>query len=186
MMATCKLCQSSSIIEHQDIERNHYKNKDYDVAIDYSVCGDCGREFISKPQILSNEARVREAKKKIDGLLSAEEIVAVRKKLNLTQSQAAEVFGGGRNAFSKYERSEVTQSVAMDKLLRLAIEDRYIYEKLTDLNKRTTMTHSVKSGFHTLPPLKNTWSYKHFNKKSHLKQLPIESIVCQTSSQSVA
>jgi len=189
-MTTCKLCQSSNIAEHQDIEHNHYKGEGYDVAIDYSVCGNCGREFISKPQILSNEARVREAKKKIDGLLSAEEIVAVRKKLNLTQSQAAEVFGGGKNAFSKYERSEVTQSAAMDKLLRLAAEDGYIYKKLTDLSsKRTTATRSIGTSTHMIPPMSNTWSYRHFNKKpqSHnLSQLPIDSIVCQTPSQRVA
>lgn len=34
----------------------------------------------------------------------AEEIRAIRKRLKLTQRQAAELFGGGANAFSDYER----------------------------------------------------------------------------------
>ena len=40
----------------------------------------------------------------------------------LTQKQAAKVFGGGSNAFAKYEAEDVVQSVGMDKLLRLAVE----------------------------------------------------------------
>jgi hypothetical protein len=38
--------------------------------------------------------------------------------LDLTQANAAEIFGGGQNAFSKYERGEVVQSLAMDRILR--------------------------------------------------------------------
>jgi HTH-type transcriptional regulator/antitoxin MqsA len=57
----------------------------------------------------------------MDGLLTASEIVELRNKLGLTQQEAAKIFGGGINAFSKYERSEVIQSVAMDKLMRLAL-----------------------------------------------------------------
>ena len=33
------------------------------------------------------------------------------------------IFGGGTNGFSKYERGETAQSVAMDRLLRLVIAD---------------------------------------------------------------
>jgi len=58
----------------------------------------------------------------MDGLLTAQEIVALRNKLGLTQQDAAKIFGGGTNAFSKYERSEVIQSAAMDKLMRAALE----------------------------------------------------------------
>ena len=65
---------------------------------------------------------MRDAWRKIDGLLTAQEIVALRNKLGLTQQDAAKIFGGGANAFSKYERSEVIQSVAMDKLMRAALD----------------------------------------------------------------
>ncbi len=46
-------------------------------------------------------------------------IVTVRKKLNLDQRQAAEIFGGGVNAFSRYETSKTKPPVALIKLLRL-------------------------------------------------------------------
>ena len=45
--------------------------------------------------------------------------MAIRKRLGLTQAQAARLMGGGDNAFSKYERGEVTQSAAMNSVLLL-------------------------------------------------------------------
>lgn len=133
-MSICKKCNSTDVTETHELERNSYKNTSYNVLIDFSLCNSCGREFLAKNQILTNEIRVRDAKKEIDGLLSSTEIHSIRKTLGLTQTEASQVFGGGRNAFSKYERSEVAQSTAMDKLLRLASKDRFIFKKLIDLS----------------------------------------------------
>lgn len=133
-MNACKKCNSTNVTQTSDAEINTYKGTDYSVDIEYSNCGSCHREFLTKDQIISNELKVRECKKDIDGLLSSEEIKNIRVSLHLSQAQAASIFGGGQNAFSKYERSEVTQSQAMDKLLRLAFADRYIYEELIGLS----------------------------------------------------
>jgi HTH-type transcriptional regulator/antitoxin MqsA len=46
-------------------------------------------------------------------------IVKVRKKLDLDQRQAAEIFGGGVNAFSRYENGKTKPSLALVKLLRV-------------------------------------------------------------------
>lgn len=72
-----------------------------------------------RSQVRRNHARVVDARRRADGLLTGREIRALRKSLGLSQKDASEVFGGGTNAFSKYERGEVVQSVAMDRLLRL-------------------------------------------------------------------
>lgn len=132
-MPICNKCNATDIKVLSEKELNHYKSTAYEVTITYSICNSCGREFMTKEQILENEKQVRNAKKKIDGLLSAEEIYAICQQLGLTQAQASVIFGGGINAFSKYERSEVTQSAAMDKLIRLAMMDKKILDKLVDL-----------------------------------------------------
>ncbi|MFK5971632.1 MAG: type II toxin-antitoxin system MqsA family antitoxin [Candidatus Marithrix sp.] len=129
-MCICYKCNSHDVTQTTELEKNKYQNVEYDIEVDYSLCNSCGREFLNKTQIIINDARTRKAKKKIDGLLSADAIRDIRKKLNLTQADAAIIFGGGKNAFSKYERSEVTQSVAMDKLLCLASEDISIFRRL--------------------------------------------------------
>lgn len=46
-------------------------------------------------------------------------IVTVRKKLDLDQRQAAEIFGGGVNAFSRYENGKTKPPLATVKLLKL-------------------------------------------------------------------
>lgn len=46
-------------------------------------------------------------------------IVGVRKKLNLDQREAAEIFGGGVNAFSRYETGKSKPSLALVKLLKV-------------------------------------------------------------------
>jgi HTH-type transcriptional regulator/antitoxin MqsA len=46
-------------------------------------------------------------------------IVKVRKKLALDQRQAAEIFGGGVNAFSRYENGKTKPPLALVKLLKV-------------------------------------------------------------------
>ncbi|MCK5810804.1 MAG: type II toxin-antitoxin system MqsA family antitoxin [Cocleimonas sp.] len=132
-MNRCHFCQSNSVLEHEEIEAYQYKTQHYNVLIKYTTCNTCNEEFIAPTQIKENEIEIREAKKKIDGLLSREKIRHIRKKLGLTQEKAAIIFGGGKNAFSKYERGEISQSIAMDKLIRLADEEPFIFNKLSDL-----------------------------------------------------
>jgi HTH-type transcriptional regulator/antitoxin MqsA len=46
-------------------------------------------------------------------------ITRVRKKLHLDQREAAEIFGGGVNAFSRYETGRMLPPLALVKLLKL-------------------------------------------------------------------
>lgn len=118
----CSKCGSSNFkvcIEPDDFIRN---DQSFTVNVEHSACQNCGYEVIFTEQIKRNDCILRDAWRKIDGLLTAQEIVDLRNKLGLTQQEAAKIFGGGVNAFSKYERSEVIQSVAMDKLMRSALE----------------------------------------------------------------
>lgn len=46
-------------------------------------------------------------------------IASIRKKLNLDQREAAELFGGGVNAFSRYENGRTKPPLALVQLLRL-------------------------------------------------------------------
>jgi len=46
-------------------------------------------------------------------------IVSVRKKLDLDQREAAEIFGGGVNAFSRYENGKTKPPLALVKLLKV-------------------------------------------------------------------
>lgn len=58
--------------------------------------------------------------KKINASLVDPDLISrIRKKLALDQRQAAELFGGGVNAFSRYETGKAVPPVALVKLLKI-------------------------------------------------------------------
>ena len=108
------------------------------------VCDRCGADPVLTFQIARNQLKISDAKRRALGFLSGEEIKALRKRLGITQREAAERFGGGPNSFSKYERGEVIQSESMDKLLRLM--DEYLLlkqevERLREHSPNPSMQH---------------------------------------------
>jgi HTH-type transcriptional regulator / antitoxin MqsA len=52
-------------------------------------------------------------------MVDPEFIANVRKKLRLDQREAAEIFGGGANAFSRYENGKTRPPLALIKLLKV-------------------------------------------------------------------
>lgn len=117
---TCPDCEAGQL--HSETYSDEIEHRGHTLRLDdlvCLVCDHCGSEIFRPEQIRQNDRIMAEAKRRADGLLLADEIRNIRKSFDLTQHQAAEIFGGGANAFSKYERGEVIQSVAMDRLLRL-------------------------------------------------------------------
>lgn len=57
-------------------------------------------------------------------------IAAVRKKLALDQREAAEIFGGGVNAFSRYENGKTRPPLALVKLLKLLDRHPELFEEV--------------------------------------------------------
>lgn len=53
------------------------------------------------------------------GIVDPSFITNVRKKLDLDQREAAEIFGGGINAFSRYENGKTKPPLALVKLFKL-------------------------------------------------------------------
>lgn len=121
MSNKCAKCGSSTFDIHIESDNFVRNGQSFNVDVEHSVCHQCGDMVIFSGQIKRNDCVLRDAWRNIDGLLTAQEIVALRTTLGLTQQDAAKIFGGGTNAFSKYERSEVIQSIAMDKLMRAAL-----------------------------------------------------------------
>lgn len=85
-------------------------------------CESCGSNLALDEDLRLNARTMRQATKAHYGLLTGAKVRALRKRLGLNQEQAAQIFGGGPVAFSKYENDDVTQSEAMDRLLWLAGE----------------------------------------------------------------
>lgn len=119
MTVSCPLCERGEL-ESRVVDETIKYGADSIVVpgVEISVCSRCGEEIVSPSQAKANEVRFADAKRQHDNLLTSDQIVAIRELWGLTQQKAASIFGGGANAFSKYERGEVLQSRPMDILLR--------------------------------------------------------------------
>ncbi|WP_339867525.1 type II toxin-antitoxin system MqsA family antitoxin [Pseudohongiella nitratireducens] len=118
--AVCRICGEGHLDIRVKKNMTYYKGTESELDLVYSVCNNCGSEQAADNQLRTNKRAKVKFKKSVDGLLTGGEVRAIREKLKLNQSEAALVFGGGPVAFSKYENDDVTQSEAMDKMIRLA------------------------------------------------------------------
>ena len=84
-----------------------------------------GRSFFERVTVLQQQERTRQAA----------ELHAIRKRLKLTQRQAAELFGGGANAFSDYERGTTRPSRSTVMLLHLLDHHPELLQELRSQNR---------------------------------------------------
>jgi HTH-type transcriptional regulator/antitoxin MqsA len=117
----CPNCGGAELIHATRDIPYHYRGRTTTIpAITGECCPQC-EEIVLEPQ----EAR-RLDKLMLDFNKQVNEeggdpafIAGVRKKLALDQREAAEIFGGGVNAFSRYENGKSKPPVALVKLLKV-------------------------------------------------------------------
>ena len=89
-------------------------------AVTADYCPNCGEAVLDMKEALRTSALMVAFNKDVNGRLVDPEFIArVRKKLNLDQREAAEIFGGGANAFSRYETGKTRPPIALVKLLKV-------------------------------------------------------------------
>ncbi|HIH5777413.1 TPA: type II toxin-antitoxin system MqsA family antitoxin [Citrobacter werkmanii] len=116
----CPICGDEALHEAKSCVLREFEGFKKEVPFHASVCDSCGSETLTEKQAKFNKRQMTDFYREADGLLTGRQIKGIREALHLTQSQAAEIFGGGKNAFTKYENGDVTQSSALDKLIRTA------------------------------------------------------------------
>lgn len=118
MQTLCPLCGSHLIHEARPREII-YRNHKVSISQMAEYCDGCGEAFLSHADSKSTEKVIADFKRTVDHLLTSDEIKEIRRKHKITQKQAANIFGGGINAFSKYERGEAIQNKSTDLILRM-------------------------------------------------------------------
>jgi HTH-type transcriptional regulator/antitoxin MqsA len=83
-------------------------------------CPACGEAVLENAESTRIGAEMLAFNKEVNAALVDPGFIAdVRKKLDLDQREAADLFGGGANAFSRYENGKTKPSLALVKLLKL-------------------------------------------------------------------
>jgi HTH-type transcriptional regulator/antitoxin MqsA len=131
-MKNCPICGKK--LEYK-ITPTVYEYKDKSITIDQPgyYCDDCEESYLSSKDLKATKKEIADFKRKVDNLLTTDELKTIRKRLKLTQQQAAELFGGGVRAFHKYETAEATQSKPLDILLRLVASKKISLDDVKSL-----------------------------------------------------
>ena len=128
----CPICGEGHVTDQVDQFESEYKGQKAMLPSHYQMCDTCYSDFAGSAESKLNKRAIMAFRRSVDGLLTGTEIVALRKQYGLTQDQAAKLFGGGPVAFSKYENDDVSQSEAMDSLLRLVRRSSVAFWELAD------------------------------------------------------
>jgi HTH-type transcriptional regulator/antitoxin MqsA len=117
----CPICGAAELIH--DIRDLPYIYKGENTTI-LGVTGDfcpaCGESITDMEETERVMREMQAFNKQVNAaIVDPGFIVSVRKKLDLGQKEAAEIFGGGINAFSRYESGKTKPPLALVKLLKV-------------------------------------------------------------------
>lgn len=140
---SCPVCGEGHVSHREATRPFEHRGRLGTISIYFSICDHCGSETVDDAESILNRRSVIRCKKQIDRIPLGIEIKTMRRAANLTQEQAGALFGGGPVAFSKYENDDLVPDEAMANLLRLAIADISIVDKLRTV-KASTTTNAIR------------------------------------------
>lgn len=112
----CPLCGAGMLHDGIKTIMQEYKGRTFSSESRGAFCDQCADGFVEFDA--AEESQWLAFRDQIDAEEAAE-LTRIRKKLRLTQAQAAHLTGGGKNAFSRYERGNTKPMAAVVNLFRL-------------------------------------------------------------------
>ena len=117
----CPLCAEAELVRDTRDIAYTYKGEITTIpGVTGDFCPACGESILDTTESARTSAMMLDFNKQVNAsIVDPGFIVSVRKKLALDQREAAEIFGGGVNAFSRYENGKTKPPLALVKLLRV-------------------------------------------------------------------
>ena len=117
----CPVCGAAELIhDTRDLPYTYKGETTVIAAVTGDFCPACAESILDATESNRVMREMRGFSKQVNAaIVDPGFITNVRKKLDLDQREAAEIFGGGINAFSRYENGKTKPSLALVKLFKL-------------------------------------------------------------------
>lgn len=117
----CPSCATGELVRDTRDIPYAYKGEQTTIpAVAGQFCPACGEAVLDADESRRTSAAMLEFNKQVNAsIVDPAFIASVRRKLALDQREAAEIFGGGVNAFSRYETGKTRPPLALVKLLKV-------------------------------------------------------------------
>lgn len=121
MTMKCPICGVAELIHDTRDLLYTYKSESTSIpAVTADFCPACDESITDAAETDRVMREMQAFNKQVNAaIVDLSFIVSVRKKLELGQREAAEIFGGGVNAFSRYENGKTRPPLALVKLLKV-------------------------------------------------------------------
>lgn len=158
----CPVCGLGALRKKSVEEVFDYKGKTLKIK-GYVIyeCPVCEESIVDRKTLKDTKYQLIKFRRKVDNLLTPNEIREIRTLFGYTQEKFGAILGGGKKAFARYENGTITQSRAMDNQLKMLKSNPEILAaivgKLSDFNKTSHVIDSSADdlGFHP----KNKFSF---------------------------
>lgn len=139
----CPSCGAAELVHDRRDVLHTYKGETTIIpAVNGDFCPACGDSLHDAEESERLSSAMLQFNKQVNGSIVDPLFISnTRKMLKLDQREAAEIFGGGANAFSRYETGKTKPPLALVQLLKL-------------LNNHPELIHEIRSNARTLtsPP----------------------------------
>jgi len=117
----CPVCGAAELIrDTRDMPYTYKSESTVIAAVTGDFCPACGEAILNREHGDRYSEQVGLFQRQVNSAyVDPGYIARVRRKLDLDQRQAAEIFGGGVNAFSRYENGKTKPPLALVKLFKL-------------------------------------------------------------------
>ena len=136
----CPICGIGKLVQAvRDISYAYKGKKTAIKAVKGRFCGNrkCREVVMDMGESVRTSKEMLGFNKKVNtGLTPIDLLTRVREQFNLTQRQAARVFGGGANAFSRYESGNTKPPVALVKLFKVLNKHPELFNEIAETEKR--------------------------------------------------
>lgn len=127
---------------------NHatFKNCTVDYEATYLFCELAEELYMDEQQMQDNDIRLKDAYRKKEGLLTSSDIIGIRAKYGISQSDLCKLLGWGGKTITRYESHQV-QDKAHDTILKKIGQDPEWFLSLLDSAKDNLSSESYRKYF---------------------------------------
>lgn len=128
-MKHCATC-GENVKKVVEPRMGRYRDEAVQVTSEFFRCVSCGEVYFSPDQLKQHNRAIKNEIRKKYGLLSAQKIAEIRKKLKLTQEELEGLLGTGPKVVVRWESGKVIQPTGHDSLLRLLDREPRMVDQL--------------------------------------------------------
>lgn len=140
----CSCCMEEHEVKTVLImEQATFKNSKVEYEAYYLLCDLAEELYMDEQQIQDNDIRLKDAYRKKEGLLTSAEIIGIRAKYGISQSDLCVLLGWGRKTITRYESHQV-QDKAHDTILKKIDQDPEWFLSLLNSAKGNLSTDSYQ------------------------------------------